>query len=158
MVERIAMSELGDADWIIGALTHSWGSPVIVVNEEAIDATACPALVAHPRQGLLVFRETADQGVEVIAIEAFVTGQGIGRSLLDRLVMDARHSGKRHVSATTTNDNLAAPRFYQTYGFRLFALRAGAVDRARQRLKPEIPENGADGLPIRDEIELRYTL
>ncbi len=53
----------------------------------------------------------------------------------------------------TTNDNLRALRLYQLAGFRLAALRPGAVDEARGR-KPPIPETGADGIPIRDEIDL----
>jgi hypothetical protein len=45
-------------------------------------------------------------------------------------------------------------RFYQRRGFRLAALRAGAVDEARKRLKPRISSVGGFGIPIRDEIEL----
>jgi ribosomal protein S18 acetylase RimI-like enzyme len=54
----------------------------------------------------------------------------------------------------TTNDNVDALRFYQRRGFRLAALRAGAVEDARARLKPEIPWTGADGIELRDELEL----
>jgi hypothetical protein len=54
---------------------------------------------------------------------------------------------------TTTNDNLAALRFYQRAGFRFAELRPGAVSEARS-LKPSIPETGNDGIPIRDEIDL----
>jgi hypothetical protein len=52
-----------------------------------------------------------------------------------------------------TNDNVEALRFYQRKGFRLRALRAGAVDEARRSLKPTIPETN-DGICIRDELEL----
>ena len=45
-------------------------------------------------------------------------------------------------------------RFYQSRGFRLFALRAGAIDAARA-LKPEIAPTGNYDLPIRDELELQ---
>jgi hypothetical protein len=38
-------------------------------------------------------------------------------------------------------------------GFRLTALRPGAVDRSRLR-KPEIPRTGDFGIPLRDEIDL----
>ncbi len=55
---------------------------------------------------------------------------------------------------TTTNDNLDALRFYQRRGFRLSALRAGAVDESRERLKAEIPSAGDLGIPLHDEIEL----
>ena len=54
----------------------------------------------------------------------------------------------------TTNDNLEALRFYQRRGFVLSALRAGAMDEARRKLKPRISRVGDFGIPIRDEIEL----
>jgi hypothetical protein len=40
---------------------------------------------------------------------------------------------------------------------RLAALHRNAVAESR-RLKPEIPETGADGIPIRDELELELVL
>jgi ribosomal protein S18 acetylase RimI-like enzyme len=58
----------------------------------------------------------------------------------------------------TTNDNVEALRFYQRRGFRLVLIRAGAVDRSRERLKPEIPKTGAYDIPLRDEVELEMTL
>jgi ribosomal protein S18 acetylase RimI-like enzyme len=61
------------------------------------------------------------------------------------------------VHVTTTNDNTRALRFYQRAGFDLTALRPGAVAEARKS-KPEIPEVGEDGIPIRDELELTMEL
>jgi hypothetical protein len=58
----------------------------------------------------------------------------------------------------TTNDNLDALRFYQRRGFRLAVLRPGAVDRSRESLKPGIPETGAGGIRLRDELELQMDL
>jgi hypothetical protein len=48
-------------------------------------------------------------------------------------------------------------RFYQRRGFRLRALRPGAVDEARRTLKPAIPPTGDHGIPLRDEIELLWS-
>ena len=45
-------------------------------------------------------------------------------------------------------------RFYERRGFVLVEVRLGAVDEGRRRLKPQIPEAGFDGTPIRAEIEL----
>jgi hypothetical protein len=66
-------------------------------------------------------------------------------------------AGCRKIWTITTNDNLDAMRFYQRRGFRIAAVRPGAVAAAR-RLKPTIPELGEHGIPIRDEIELALTL
>ena len=47
--------------------------------------------------------------------------------------------------AITTNDNVDGLRFYQRRRFRLVALHAGAVDRSRATLKPEIPRSASTG-------------
>ncbi|MEA2395758.1 MAG: hypothetical protein QOJ82_3649 [Solirubrobacteraceae bacterium] len=52
---------------------------------------------------------------------------------------------------------LPALRLYQRHGFRLTALRPGALDAARAR-KPQIPAAGHAGIPIRDELELERGL
>jgi len=40
----------------------------------------------------------------------------------------------------------------------LALLGPGAVDRSRERLKPEIPRTGAHDIPLRDELELELAL
>jgi len=155
---EITAARQEDMTWIQGALTRSWGSTIIVVNGEAIDAMDAQCWVAQPERGLLVFRDVPGNGIEIVAIEAFVTGAGIARVLLDHLTAYAKQRGCLFLSATTTNDNLAALRFYQRLGFRMSGLRAGAVTRARETLKPTIPLTGYEGIPIRDEIELRFAI
>jgi hypothetical protein len=57
----------------------------------------------------------------------------------------------------TTNDNMAALRFWQKRGFMLVAVYTNALEQSR-KLKPEIPLIGLDGIPLRDEIELELLL
>jgi RimJ/RimL family protein N-acetyltransferase len=57
----------------------------------------------------------------------------------------------------TTNDNLHALKFCQKVGFHLVKIYRGAIRESR-KLKPQIPEIGMHGIPIRDEIELEITL
>ncbi len=103
------------------------------------------------RAGILAYDVRAQQ-CELAAI-ATATGQrGVGTQLVEAL--KSKVSGR--IWLVTTNDNLDALRFYQRRGFVLAALRPGAVLQARQRLKPTIPETGAYGIPLRDEIELEY--
>ncbi|HEY4189433.1 MAG TPA: nuclear transport factor 2 family protein, partial [Candidatus Limnocylindrales bacterium] len=46
----------------------------------------------------------------------------------------------------------------QRRGFRLEAVAPGAVDATRAGLKPMIPEIGAHGIPLRDELTLEVTI
>lgn len=57
----------------------------------------------------------------------------------------------------TTNDNTRSLRFYQRRGFTVAAVHINALQQAR-KLKPGIPLTGADGIPLRDEIELEMRL
>lgn len=67
-------------------------------------------------------------------------------------------TGCRTLWVVTTNDNVAALRFYQRRGFRIRTIRPGAVDDARLHLKPTIPEVGDHGILLRDEIELELDI
>jgi ribosomal protein S18 acetylase RimI-like enzyme len=90
-----------------------------------------------------------------VAVEAFARGLGIGSALMAGAI-DACH-GCRTLRLATTNDNLSAIRFYERRGFRLTAVRPGAVMATRER-KPSIPLIGENGIEIRDEIDLELAL
>jgi hypothetical protein len=72
---------------------------------------------------------------------------------IQALVVRSLEARCKRLWLITTNDNMHALRFYQKQGFALAALRPNAIAASRL-LKPEIPEIGLDGIPIRDEIEL----
>lgn len=52
----------------------------------------------------------------------------MGTVLVDRVVDVARGQGCSRLWLVTTNDNVDALRFYQRCGFRLSAVRCGAVE------------------------------
>ena len=95
---------------------------------------------------------------ELLTLHAATPRVGVGSALLAEVRATARAAGCRRLWVVTTNDNLDALRFYQRRGFRLTALRPGAVDYSRELLKPEIPRTGAHQIPLRDELELEMDL
>ncbi|HEY2473234.1 MAG TPA: GNAT family N-acetyltransferase, partial [Candidatus Cybelea sp.] len=127
------------------------GGPELIVRGIAVNVLGFPALIAGDREGVAIFSEGTQ--AELLLLHALREGCGIGSALLEAVLAELRAGGTADVRVMTTNDNLRALRFYQRRGFRLRALRVGAVDAAR-RLKPAIPQHGADGIPMRDEIEL----
>jgi ribosomal protein S18 acetylase RimI-like enzyme len=119
-----------------------------------------PALVAVDGNRVLgVLTYVLDpRSCEVLTLHADVRREGVGTELLEAVQRIAREHGCRRLWLITTNDNVDALRFYQRRGLRLAALHKGAVDDARARLKPEIPELGDHGIPLRDELELELDL
>lgn len=151
---RIRVKTPEDRDWVDRILTERWGGRHMVVHGDVLDASALPALVAGDREGMATYAvDEQGRSAELVTLDALVPGRGIGTALVEALARRLGDEGVRHLRVTTTNDNLAALRFYQRRGFRIVAVRPGAVDEAR-RVKPSIPLVGLDGIPLRDEIEL----
>jgi GNAT superfamily N-acetyltransferase len=105
---------------------------------------------------LITYRVEGDAG-EIITLNSLVEGRGIGTALVQAVHQTAVQAGCRCLWLITTNDNLAALRFWQKRGFSLVRVHRNAMTDSR-RLKPEIPLTGEHGIPIRDEIELEAIL
>jgi GNAT superfamily N-acetyltransferase len=135
-------------------LARRWGDPV-VVRSQVYPIGACDIFIAGDFAGLAAVSRRDRPIAELVAIAAFTRHRGIGTALL-RSIVD-RLEGFDLLRLTTTNDNLDALRFYQRRGFRLQALRPGAVDAARVQ-KPTISAVGEHGIPIRDELDLTLDL
>ncbi len=132
---------------------HHWAR--IARRGELVDARKRQLLVAlddDEMVGALAY-DIVGTDCEIVVMRASGQWGGVGTALIDRLEEVARGRGCSRLWLVTTNDNLDAIRFYQRRGFRLSALRCGAVDEARRTLKPEIPELGTYDIPLRDELE-----
>ena len=146
-VRRADGAERKDA---VARLVDEWGDPIRARGESyAIDE--CDIWVAGAMAGAAAVSLRDAPTAELVAINAFTPYRGVGTALIAAIT--ASLAGCEALRLTTTNDNLDAIRFYQRRGFRLLALRPGAVDQARI-LKPGIPEVGDYRIPIRDEIDL----
>ena len=141
-----------DQAWIEEALSRWWGGTRILAHGEEYDAARLPALVAGDREGLLTLAVTPT-GAEIVTLNAARQWGGIGTALVEALAMELAALGGREIHVTMTNDNLDALRFYQRRGFRLAAIRPGAVDMAR-RQKPSIATVGNYRIARHDEWEL----
>lgn len=153
-----------DIAWATTLLDAELGGRIQARRGELVDVLEGPGLVAVRDQqpvGLvswLVDATGAAAEIRVLVVPDGARGQGVGRALMDAAVAALREAGVRHGWVVTTNDNLAALALYQKAGWRLGALRPGAVDEARRTLKPGIPKLGEHGIPLRDELELELEL
>lgn len=156
---RVRELRADDGDLVIGLLTKRWGSARIVTRGRLHHADKLPGFVVECEDeliGLVTYRIDGTE-CEIISLDSLVERQGVGSKLLSRVREAAVDAGCNRLWLITTNDNLPAQRFYQKRGFRLVAVHKNAIDHAR-KLKPEIPDIGQNGIPIRDEIELEMLL
>ncbi len=137
-------------------MIEAWHAESVVAHDEVMYPARHRGFVAV-RDGEIVghvsYRGDGDR-CEIVSIEAQPKRAGIGSSLMEAAIAAARDEGYKLVWLTTTNDNLDALRFYQRRGFRISAIRPGAVDHARETLKPELPVVGSYGIKMSDELDL----
>ncbi|MFG0244765.1 MAG: GNAT family N-acetyltransferase [Phycisphaerales bacterium JB052] len=148
-----------DKHWVQRVLVQYWGSTVQITRGKKFQADELPGLVAQrdgSEVGLLTYHIENNE-CEIITHNSMAGHGGIGSCLLDAVRTKAREQSCNRLWLITTNDNTPALRFYQRREFDLVGFYRNAVTEAR-KLKPEIPNVGFDGIPIRHEIELEYPL
>jgi ribosomal protein S18 acetylase RimI-like enzyme len=149
-----------DRSWAAAIEGQSWGEPGVARLGELVDPTSLPGFVARldgERAGLVTYAVRGDE-CEVVTLRSLREGRGVARALLDAVREAATEAGCRRLWLITTNDNLRALALYQRWGMDLVALHRHAVSDSRRRLKPSIPERGANGVPIAHELELELRL
>jgi len=140
-------------------VSDAFASPRIVSRGVLHVADDLPGFVAEDARepaGLLLYHMRAGE-CEVVVLLALQERKHIGTTLLAEAERMARAAGCRRLWLVTTNDNLPAIAFYSKRGWRQIAIHRGAVAEAR-KLKPEIPEFGAHGVPMEDEIEFELVM
>jgi ribosomal protein S18 acetylase RimI-like enzyme len=148
-----------DREWARRVLVESWGSEEVAAHGELLRPLDLPGLVAELEgepAGLGTYRVEGDQ-CQIVSLNSLQPSRGVGTALVEAITQIAGEARCRRVWLMTTNDNLGAIRFYRRLDFRLIRVHSGAVDRSRD-LKPEIPEIGDHGIPIRDELEFERIL
>jgi ribosomal protein S18 acetylase RimI-like enzyme len=156
---RVRPIERGDRLWVVRWLEDAFGDLTVARKGVLIDASVLPGFVATDggrRVGLLAY-EAAHGECEVVAIISTEEGRGIGRALMDAVRDHAAAAGYRRLWLITTNDNARAFRFYQLWGMDLCAFYRHGVRRSR-KVKPSLPERGADGIPLDHELEFELLL
>ena len=148
-----------DKAWLTQFVMAQWGSEMVVAHGVTYYPADLPGFVARLADEVvgLVTYVMAEGACEIVTIDAIRPFQGIGTLLLAAVKAEAVQAGCRRLWLITTNDNLAALRFYQRRGFVLAALHRNALALSRQ-IKPQIPLIGMDGIPLRDELELEMAL
>jgi GNAT superfamily N-acetyltransferase len=148
-----------DRAWAKSRIIESWGAEIAVAHGEVFHPADLPGFIAEVDRemlGLLTYH-VQEKDCEVVTVDSWREGYGIGSALIEAAKSIARSENCRRLWLITTNDNIHALRFYQKRGFTLAGIHINAIQLSR-RIKPSIPMTGYDGIPIRDEIELELQL
>ena len=146
-------------NWIEQIIAERWGENKVVVHRTIYTPSELPGFIAiegNKKQGLLTYH-IKDNQCEIVTIDSLSPSKGIGTALITAVKKMAKKARYHRLWLITTNDNLNALRFYQKLGFSLVKINKNALEISRQ-LKPNIPEIGFEGIPLRDEIELEMLI
>jgi GNAT superfamily N-acetyltransferase len=144
---------------LVEFFTSHWGSPEMVISTGVYDCSKLDGfaiLDENQITGLVTYMIRGNE-CEIISLDSLVEGKGFGTALVYKVEEEATKRNCSLVKLITTNDNLNALKFYQKRGYVLSNIYCNAATKAR-RIKPQIPIIGYDGIPIRDEIELKKML
>jgi GNAT superfamily N-acetyltransferase len=156
---QIRPTSEADRQWIAAFTADHWGTDFVVAHGVVYHPHRLPGFVAHAAAGVLGLATYSidRQACELVTLNTVTQAQGIGTALLQAVAAAAKQAGCARLWLITTNDNLDALAFYQKRGMHLVALHPNALALSRQ-LKPSIPLVAANGIPIRDELELELLL
>jgi hypothetical protein len=74
-----------ERDWVRDRVAERWGSPTVVAHGVVYEPSSLPGLVAEDEGrpvGLLTFIVEGDE-CEIVTIDAFEEGRGVGAALMD---------------------------------------------------------------------------
>jgi ribosomal protein S18 acetylase RimI-like enzyme len=148
-----------DHDWVCRVIVTEWGAEIVVAHGEVFHPADLPGFavfIGEEPVGVLTYNIMGNE-CEIVTLNSWREGLGVGTSLIEATRQVAFRTGCSRLFLVTTNNNLVALRFYQKRGFVISAVRINAIAESR-KLKPQIPFLDADGVSIRDEIELEILL
>jgi ribosomal protein S18 acetylase RimI-like enzyme len=156
---KIQRVESADSGWVTAFIKNRWHDAFVVAHGEVFYPAELTGFIARYEDepdGLITYRIKDDE-CEIVTLDSLIENRGVGTRLIREVLAEAGLKKCRRVWLITTNDNTRAISFYRNRGFRIAAIYRGALDVSR-KLKPSIPLENDQGIPIRDEIELEYPL
>jgi len=148
-----------DRNWVRDRTELLFGGDVVVSRDIVHQPADLPGFICaegNERIGLATFKVTGHE-CELVTLDALCQWCGVGTALLDAVEKAAVAEGCTTLWMITTNDNIDGLRFFQRRGFQITVIRPNGMQAIR-KMKPDMPEIGHYGIPVRDEIELTKVL
>jgi GNAT superfamily N-acetyltransferase len=126
----------------------------MVVRGKIVDMTTVHGFAIYENENIigLITYLVKDNECEIMSLDSLKEKQGIGTSLVNKVIETAAKEKWTKIKLIATNDNINAIGFYQKRGFDMVRLYHNALDVSR-KVKPSIPVLGDFNIPLRHEIE-----
>ena len=148
-----------DRELVKEFIQRLWYDERVVANGKLFSPSALPGIISYDRKtiiGLITYIIEGDT-CQIITLNSLVQGWGLGTVLVDAVRAAAVAAKCSRLMLLVNNDNITAFRFFQKRGFNLVAVHRNALEKARE-VKPMIPAEGYNGIPMRDEMEMEVML
>ncbi len=160
-MKNISYKEISydDRKWMHAFIKKHWSSDRVIVHNTIYYPEKLDGFFAEYKSkkiGLITYL-IDDKKCEVVTLNSLLEKQGVGTTLIKLVINEAVKNKCKNVWLITTNDNFNAICFYMKLGFCLNKVYPDALTESR-KIKPEIPLIGANGIPMRDELEFIYLL
>jgi GNAT superfamily N-acetyltransferase len=150
-----------DRDWLSGIFAKEGIAEREPIEVNMLNLTALPGFVAQvgdEKLGVISY-QIAKKHYEIIMLHSERPGLGIGRALVNSVIMEANDAKCLRVVTVTKNGNEKAVSFYKGCGFVVSSVRPGTPVRGTTSRHAA---DGASAEPIvspnNDEIELVFKL
>jgi N-acetylglutamate synthase-like GNAT family acetyltransferase len=159
-MESLIIREIKESDkeWVRKVIVDSWGSE-IVIGSKPFNAPKLPGFIGEidgRAAGVLTYNIDENK-LEIVSLDSTIEKKGIGSALIEKAREIAKEKNLESVFLVTSNDNVDTLKFYQKRGFRIIKVYPNAIDEAR-KIKPNIPQIGEYGIPLKDALELEYKI
>lgn len=143
-----------DKDWLKKFMISAWGSEIIIASKP-FNSLDLPGFIAEfngESVGVATYNIIKDK-LEIVSLNSTLERKGVGSALIAKIKEFAKEKNLKKVWLITSNDNIDSLKFYQKRDFRITKIYPNAIDEAR-KIKPQIPEIGKYGIPLKDALEL----
>jgi len=134
-----------------------WGEQEQLTFDRKFVVAQLSAYVAEVENNMVGFISFAEANAVVMIVALGVLpqcqGSGVGKSLVERVELEAKRMRKEKLLVSTSNDDLPALAFYQSLDFQIYEVKPNVIAKKHGKIL-----RGVGGLPVRDELRLQKIL
>ncbi|MBA2480294.1 MAG: hypothetical protein H0V44_06505 [Planctomycetes bacterium] len=150
-----------DHDWLASVLSGEGLEDFASPDLNAATLSASPGFIAQvgeDRLGAISYR-VGPMSYEILMLYSGRPGLGIGRALVNAVIMDANDAQRTQVTVIARNASGAGVAFFKGLGFTVFSVRPTQAKTTRRHVKSSASTPGAAPVPLKaDEIELVFSI